>query len=83
MSIIGWVIIGGVAGWLAGRIMHRGEGIIGDILIGIVGAIVGGLIYGLLTGTKFVAHFSLGTLLVAVLGAIVVLFVWGAMRART
>jgi uncharacterized membrane protein YeaQ/YmgE (transglycosylase-associated protein family) len=73
VSIIGWIIIGGVAGWIAGLILHRKEGILGDIIVGIVGAIVGGLLYGLITGTKFVAHFSLGTLVVSVIGAIIVL----------
>ena len=82
MSIIGWIIIGLLAGWIAGMIMHRGEGFLGDIIVGIVGALVGGFIYGLVTGSNFVAHFNLGTLLVAVIGAIVVLFIWGAIRSR-
>lgn len=82
MSIIGWIIIGGIAGWIATMIMNRDQPWWGNILIGIVGAIVGGLIYGLITGSDFVATFSLGTLLVAIGGAIVVLFIWNAITAR-
>lgn len=82
MSILGWVVIGLVAGWLAGKITGRRETWWADIIIGIVGAIVGGFIYGLVTGQNVVAHFNLGTLIVATLGAVIVLFIWGAVRAR-
>jgi uncharacterized membrane protein YeaQ/YmgE (transglycosylase-associated protein family) len=84
MSIIGWIIIGALAGWIASMIMGRNEemGWLGNIVVGIVGAIVGGLIYGFITGDDFVANFSIGTVLVAILGAIVVLFIWNAIRGR-
>ncbi len=84
MSIIGWVIIGALAGWLASLIMGRNQsmGWIANILVGIVGAFVGGLIWALITGTGFVATFSIGTLLVAIVGAIVLLFIWGLVSGR-
>jgi uncharacterized membrane protein YeaQ/YmgE (transglycosylase-associated protein family) len=84
VSIIAWIVIGALAGWIASMIMGRNEemGWLANIVVGIVGAIVGGLIYGLITGHEFISSFSVGTVLIAILGAIVVLFVWGAIRGR-
>ncbi len=73
-GIIFWLIIGGVAGWLAGLLIRGGGfGIIGDIIVGIVGAVIGGWLAGVL-------HFSLGggiigSLLTATLGAVLLIFV--------
>ena len=84
MSIIGWIIIGALAGWIASMIMGRNDnqGWLGNIVIGIVGALVGGFVWGLISGDEYVSSFSIGTLLIAVLGAIIVLFIWGAIRGR-
>ena len=74
MSIIGWIILGLLAGWLAGKIMRgSGYGFLGDIVLGILGAIVGGWITGILTGTDLVNGFNLTSLIVAVLGAVVLI----------
>ncbi len=83
MSIIGWIIIGALAGWIASMLTGHGEGLIGDIIIGILGALVGGFLYGVLAHREFVAHFNLGTLLVAVVGAALLQLVFAALRART
>jgi uncharacterized membrane protein YeaQ/YmgE (transglycosylase-associated protein family) len=79
MSIIGWLVIGALAGWIASIIMGRNDsmGWVKNILAGIVGAFVGGLVYSLITGADFTAGFNIGTLVVATLGAIVVLAVVG------
>ena len=84
MSIIGWITIGALAGWIASMIMGRNEsqGWLGNIVVGIVGALVGGFVWGLISGDEYVSSFSIGTLLIAVLGAIIVLFIWGAVRGR-
>lgn len=84
MSIIGWIIIGALAGWIASMIMGRNGsmGWLENIVVGIVGALVGGFIWGLISSDEFVSSFSIGTLLVAILGAIVVLFIWGAIRGK-
>src|SRR5690606_10605415 len=81
MSIIGWLIIGGVAGWLASLIMGTNErqGCITNIILGIVGAFVGGLVWGLISEDDFVADFSVGTLLVALLGAVIILAIYRAL----
>lgn len=84
MSIIGWLIIGGLAGWLASLIMGTNErqGCITNILLGIVGAFVGGIVWGLISGDDFVAEFSVGTLLIALLGAIIILAIYQAILGR-
>ncbi len=79
MSIVGWIIIGGLAGWIASMLVGRREGCLTNIIVGIVGALVGGFGYAELTGVPFIAQFSLGTLVVAVIGAVVVLVVLGAL----
>jgi len=74
MSIIAWIVLGLIAGWLAGLIMRGGGyGIIGDIVLGIVGAIVGGWLTGFLLGSDMVNGFNIQSLIVAVLGAIVLI----------
>ncbi|CCF84641.1 GlsB/YeaQ/YmgE family stress response membrane protein [Nitrolancea hollandica] len=80
MSIISWIIIGAVAGWIASMIMGRNArmGWLANIIVGIVGALIGGFVWGLITGSNFVATFSLGTLLVAIVGAVILLAIYGA-----
>ena len=74
MSIIAWIVLGLVAGWLAGMVMRGGGyGIIGDIILGIVGALIGGWLWGLLSRTDVTLGFNLPSLLIAVLGAIVLI----------
>ncbi|HZR99145.1 MAG TPA: GlsB/YeaQ/YmgE family stress response membrane protein [Chloroflexota bacterium] len=73
MSIIGWIILGLIAGWLAGLIMRGGGyGIIGDIILGIIGALVGGFISSALLGID-VTGFNVTSLVIAVVGAIIVI----------
>ena len=74
MSVIGWIVLGLIAGWLAGQFMRGGGyGIIGDIVLGILGAIVGGWLTGVLLGRDMVNGFNIESLIVAVLGAIVLI----------
>jgi uncharacterized membrane protein YeaQ/YmgE (transglycosylase-associated protein family) len=74
MSIIAWIVLGLVAGWLAGMIMRGGGyGIIGDIVLGVIGALIGGWITGLVTGQDVTLGFNLPSLLIAVLGAVVLI----------
>jgi uncharacterized membrane protein YeaQ/YmgE (transglycosylase-associated protein family) len=80
MSIIAWLILGLIAGFIASRIVNKGgEGLILDIVLGIVGAIVGGFLFSLI-GASGVTGLNLYSLLVAVVGAIVVLVVYHAIR---
>lgn len=74
MSIIAWIVLGLIAGWLAGTIMRGGGyGIVGDIVLGVLGAILGGWLTGMLLGRDMVSGFNIETLIVAVLGAIVLI----------
>ena len=83
MSIIGWLVIGALAGWIASLIVGRGEGLLLDIVVGIIGAFVGGFLYSVITHANFVAGFNLTTLLVAIVGAVMLLVIWGAVRTRS
>ena len=75
MSILGWIILGLIAGWLAGVLVKgSGYGVVGDIVLGILGALVGGAITSTVMGVD-ITGFNLESLLVAVLGAIVVIFI--------
>ncbi len=82
MSIIGWLVLGLIAGFIASKIVNKsGEGVILDIVLGIVGAIVGGFLFSLV-GAAGVTGFNLYSMFVAVIGAIVVLVVYHAVAGR-
>ncbi len=80
MSFLAWIVLGLLAGFIASKIVNKeGQGILIDIVLGIVGAVVGGLLFGLF-GASGVSGVNLRSLIVAVVGAIVVLFVYHAIR---
>ena len=83
MSIIGWVVLGGIAGWIASIITGRNDrmGCITNIAAGIVGAIVGGWLFSFFGGGG-VTGFNLVSLLVAVVGAVVVLAIVNLIFSR-
>jgi uncharacterized membrane protein YeaQ/YmgE (transglycosylase-associated protein family) len=82
MSIIAWIVIGALAGWLASIVTGRNKSMnwLENIVAGVVGALVGGFLYGLLTDSDFTAGFDIGTVIVATLGAILVVIVYSAIR---
>lgn len=82
MSILGWIVLGIIAGWLAGLIVDNGgKGPILDMVLGIIGALVGGSIFSAL-GSAPVTGFNLYSLFVAVIGAVVVLVIYHALMGR-
>ena len=86
MSIIAWIVLGAIAGYLAGFIVKgdEGLGIIGHIVLGIVGALVGGFLASVLFNTKPIdGPFDIGTIVVSVIGAIIVVLVVGTVTGRT
>jgi uncharacterized membrane protein YeaQ/YmgE (transglycosylase-associated protein family) len=76
MGILLWIILGGVAGWIASLLMGTDarQGLMMNVIVGIVGAVVGGMIMSML-GETGITGFDLYSLLVAVLGAVVLLYV--------
>ena len=78
MSLLGWLLFGLIAGFIASKIVNKqGEGCFLNIALGVVGAFVGGAVFAFL-GHPVWFHFSIGSMLVAILGAVVVLFLWHA-----
>jgi len=84
VSLLLWIVLGGVAGWLASVVMgtRASQGVLIDILLGIVGAFVGGLLFNLL-GAAGVTGFNLWSLFVAFIGAIAVLAAARGIRSAT
>ena len=84
MGIIAWLIFGALAGWVASMIAGTNErmGCLLNIIVGIAGAFIGGFVYSLLTGTEFIARFDITSFLVAVAGAVLLLFLLTGLRGR-
>ncbi len=82
MSIIGWLVLGLIAGFIASRIYAgTGQGALLDIVLGVVGAFAGGFLFNLF-GAAGVTGFNLYSIIVAVIGAIVVLWIYHAVAGR-
>ncbi len=74
MEIIGWLIIGGLAGWVAGKLVRgSGNGILINIVVGIVGAVLGGWLASAIFNVNISSGFNAQTLAVAVVGAVILL----------
>jgi uncharacterized membrane protein YeaQ/YmgE (transglycosylase-associated protein family) len=83
MSILAWIILGLIAGFIASKIFQgSGQGLLMDIVLGIVGAVVGGYLFSAL-GATGVTGFNLWSMFVAVIGAIVVLWIYHAVSGRS
>jgi uncharacterized membrane protein YeaQ/YmgE (transglycosylase-associated protein family) len=85
MGILAWIIVGIIAGWLAGVVMKgSGYGVVGDIILGIVGALVGGFLAGALFGIPDpISGVNPSTLIIAFLGAVVVVALVRALPGRS
>ncbi|HQP27472.1 MAG TPA: GlsB/YeaQ/YmgE family stress response membrane protein [Candidatus Syntrophosphaera sp.] len=82
LNLVLWVLLGAVAGWIASKIMG-GENTLGiNILLGIIGAVVGGFVANAL-GIRYDAGFSIESLLVAIVGAIIVILIVRLLRRAT
>jgi len=82
MSIIGWIVLGLVAGVIASRIVDaHGQGLMVEIVLGIVGAIVGGVLFSAF-GAEGVTGFNLYSMIVAIIGSVVVLWLYHALAGR-
>jgi uncharacterized membrane protein YeaQ/YmgE (transglycosylase-associated protein family) len=82
MSILAWLVLGLISGFIASKLVNKsGEGVVLDIVLGIVGAIVGGWLFNTI-GHSGVTGLNLYSMLVAVVGAVVVLVVYHALFRR-
>lgn len=82
MSILAWIILGLIAGFIGSKIVNKsGEGVFLDIILGIVGAVVGGWLFSAF-GMSRVTGLNIYSLLVAIVGAVVVLVVYHAISGR-
>ena len=81
MGIIGWIVLGGIAGWIASMIAgtNASMGVMANIVVGIVGALIGGFIFSMLGG-RGVTEFDIWSLFVAIVGSVVLLWVIKAFR---
>ena len=83
MGILAWLVLGLIAGFLGSKIVNKsGEGLVLDIVLGIVGAVVGGFIFNFF-GHSGVTGLNLYSLVVAVIGAVAVLWIYHAVVRRT
>jgi uncharacterized membrane protein YeaQ/YmgE (transglycosylase-associated protein family) len=84
MGIISWIILGLIAGFIASKIVNKtGSGLILDLLLGMVGAAVGGFIFSGLFGMSGVTGLNLWSIIVSVIGAAIVLWIYEALVARS
>lgn len=82
MSILAWLILGLIAGFIASKIVnHTGSGVLLDIVLGIVGALVGGYVFTAV-GSVPVTGFNIWSIFVATIGAIIVLVIYHALFGR-
>ena len=82
MGIIAWIVLGLIAGFIASKIVnHTGSGIIMDIVLGVVGALVGGFLFSIFGATR-VSGFNIYSMIVAIVGAVVVLWIYHALVGR-
>jgi uncharacterized membrane protein YeaQ/YmgE (transglycosylase-associated protein family) len=78
MSFVSWIVLGLIAGFVGSKIVNKkGEGLILDIVLGIIGAIVGGFVFNLV-GARGVSGINLYSMMVAIVGSVVVLWIYHA-----
>jgi uncharacterized membrane protein YeaQ/YmgE (transglycosylase-associated protein family) len=74
MGIIAWLVVGGIAGWLASMVIPSGLGLIGDIVVGVIGGFIGGFLFHAI-GEVGMTGLSIWSIFVAFVGAVVLLYV--------
>jgi uncharacterized membrane protein YeaQ/YmgE (transglycosylase-associated protein family) len=85
MTIVGWLLFGGLTGWIASKIMGTDaqQGVVLNILVGIVGAVIGGFLWGVVAyDTEPYRFWDIGSWITAVLGASIFLFLAGLISGR-
>ena len=81
MSFLGWIVIGGLAGWIASKFMgtDKDQGLLANIIVGVIGAFIGGFVMNALGG-QGLTGFSLRSFVVALVGSIILLWILKVVR---
>lgn len=83
MSILAWIVLGLIAGFIASKIyVGTGQGVLMDIVLGIVGAVVGGYLFDMI-GQTGITGFNIWSMLVAIVGAVLVLWIYHTVSGRS
>jgi uncharacterized membrane protein YeaQ/YmgE (transglycosylase-associated protein family) len=82
MGIIAWIVLGAIAGFIANMLMGNREGVIMTVVLGIIGALVGGYLAGTVLGVADVTGLNVESIVVSIIGAVIVVAVFQAMRRR-
>lgn len=82
MSLFAMLVVGLIAGWLASKIMKTNTSLLTELILGVVGAVLGGWISSLLLGVNLVGAINLTSILVALLGSILVIFIYRLIKRR-
>jgi uncharacterized membrane protein YeaQ/YmgE (transglycosylase-associated protein family) len=82
MGLLSWIVLGAIAGYVANLIAGGGEGVVMTIVVGIVGGLLGGFIATNLFHIGTVDGFNIQNVLIAIAGAVAVLYAWHALKSR-
>ncbi len=82
MGIIAWIVLGAIAGFITNLIMGGGEGVLGTIFLGIIGAVVGGFLAGTVLKVADVTGINIESIVVAVIGAVIVVAAYRLLMGR-
>ncbi|MBA3687998.1 MAG: GlsB/YeaQ/YmgE family stress response membrane protein [Chloroflexi bacterium] len=84
MSFFAWLVVGALAGWIASKVVPGDEryGWLGGLIAGILGGVVGGWLFGLLTKEDWTTGINIPTIIAAIVGAIIVVFLWNTFTRR-
>ena len=83
MSILGWIVFGAICGFIASKVVRgQGAGCLTNTALGLLGAVVGGAIFRALTPFDVMMHFNVISMLVAIIGAIIVIYAYYAIRGH-
>lgn len=82
MGILSWIIVGLIAGWIAEKVTGSNHGLLTNLLVGIVGAVIGGFLFHTVLGFSYSNGLSIGAIVVATVGAIILLWLFGMVRNR-
>ena len=81
MGLLAWIVVGAIAGWLASKVIPSGLGLVGDIVVGIVGGFIGGFLFRAI-GEAGMTGFSIWSIFVAFVGAVVLLYAIRMLKVR-